>query len=52
MLSSIYSMSPPEGGALDCVEGGTDALTCRTVQLPLRRDQTAADLLSAACEVS
>lgn len=51
-------MSPPEDGAWDCVEGATEALACvcmpdgRTVQVPLRREQTAADLLSAACKVS
>uniref|UniRef100_H3DHK7 TIAM Rac1 associated GEF 2 n=1 Tax=Tetraodon nigroviridis TaxID=99883 RepID=H3DHK7_TETNG len=56
-LRFIYSMSPPEDGAWDCAEGATDALTCVcmpdgcTVQVLLRRDQTAADLLSAACKV-
>lgn len=58
MLSNIYSMSPPEDGAWDCIEAATDALTCvcmpdgQTVQVPLSRDQTAADLLAAACKVS
>ncbi|XP_074517408.1 rho guanine nucleotide exchange factor TIAM2 isoform X1 [Sebastes fasciatus] len=57
MLTSIYSMSPPEGGAWDGISGATDVLTCvympdgLTVQVPVRRDQTAADLLSAACKV-
>lgn len=57
MLTSIYSMSPPEGGVWDSISGATDVLTCvympdgLTVQVPVRRDQTAADLLSAACKV-
>lgn len=57
MLTSIYSMSPPEGGVWDSMSGATDVLTCVympdgvTVQVPLRRDHTAADLLSAACKV-
>ncbi|KAL7380090.1 hypothetical protein ABVT39_011533 [Epinephelus coioides] len=57
MLASIYSMSPPEGGVWDSISGATDVLTCvympdgLTVQVPVRRDQTAADLLSAACKV-
>ncbi|XP_075964494.1 rho guanine nucleotide exchange factor TIAM2 [Anarhichas minor] len=57
MLTSIYSMSPPEGGVWDSIGGATDVLTCvympdgLTVQVPVRRDQTAADLLSAACKV-
>lgn len=58
MLASIYSMSPPEDGAWDGVGGATEALACvsmpdgLTVQLPVGRDQTAAELLSAACKVS
>uniref|UniRef100_A0A8C2XNU0 TIAM Rac1 associated GEF 2 n=1 Tax=Cyclopterus lumpus TaxID=8103 RepID=A0A8C2XNU0_CYCLU len=57
MLTSIYSMSPPEGGVWDSLGGATDVLTCvympdgLTVQVPVRRDRTAADLLSAACKV-
>ncbi|XP_070835442.1 rho guanine nucleotide exchange factor TIAM2-like isoform X1 [Chaetodon trifascialis] len=57
VLTSIYSMSPPEGGVWDSISGATDVLTCvhmpdgLTVQVPVRRDQTAADLLSAACKV-
>ncbi|XP_029316013.1 LOW QUALITY PROTEIN: T-lymphoma invasion and metastasis-inducing protein 2 [Cottoperca gobio] len=57
MLTSIYSMSPPEGGVWDGISGATDVLTCvympdgLTVQVPVRREQTAADLLSAACKV-
>ncbi|XP_070775944.1 rho guanine nucleotide exchange factor TIAM2-like [Enoplosus armatus] len=57
VLTSIYSMSPPEGGVWDGISGATEALTCvhmpdgLTVQVPVRRDQTAADLLSAACKV-
>lgn len=57
VLTSIYSMSPPEGGVWDHISGATDVLTCvhmpdgLTVQVPVRRDQTAADLLSAACKV-
>ncbi|XP_047466974.1 rho guanine nucleotide exchange factor TIAM2 isoform X2 [Mugil cephalus] len=54
VLASIYSMSPPEGGVWDSFG---DVLVCvympdgLTVQVPVRRDQTAADLLSAACKV-
>ncbi|XP_028251019.1 T-lymphoma invasion and metastasis-inducing protein 2 isoform X2 [Parambassis ranga] len=57
VLASIYSMSPPEGGIWDSISGATDVLTCvhmpdgLTVQVPVRRDQTAADLLCAACKV-
>ncbi|XP_034530750.1 T-lymphoma invasion and metastasis-inducing protein 2 [Notolabrus celidotus] len=58
VLTSIYSMSPPEGGVWDSSSsGGMDVLTCvympdrLTVQVAIRRDQTAADLLSAACKV-
>lgn len=57
MLSNIYSMSPPEGRVWDSISAATDVLTCvympdgLTVQVPVRRDQTAADLLSAACKV-
>ncbi|XP_069392520.1 rho guanine nucleotide exchange factor TIAM2 isoform X2 [Paralichthys olivaceus] len=57
VLTSIYSMSPPEGGEWDSISGATDALTVvhmpdgLTVQVPVRRDQTAADLLSVACKV-
>ncbi|KAM7376528.1 hypothetical protein PAMP_006255 [Pampus punctatissimus] len=57
VLTSIYSMSPPEGGVWDSIGGAADVLTCvympdsLTVQVPVRRDQTAADLLSAACKV-
>ncbi|XP_068195450.1 rho guanine nucleotide exchange factor TIAM2-like [Antennarius striatus] len=56
-LSCIYSMSPPEGGVWDGMGGPPDELTCvympdsLTVHLPVRRDQTAASLLSAACKV-
>ncbi|XP_029982892.1 T-lymphoma invasion and metastasis-inducing protein 2 isoform X2 [Sphaeramia orbicularis] len=57
VLASIYSMSPPEGGVWDSINGATDVLTCvhmpdgLTVQIPVRRDQPATDLLSAACKV-
>ncbi|XP_022059824.2 rho guanine nucleotide exchange factor TIAM2 isoform X1 [Acanthochromis polyacanthus] len=57
VLSSIYSMSPPEGGVWDGISAASDVLTCvympdgLTVQVPVRRDQTAADLLCAACKV-
>uniref|UniRef100_A0A3B5KGG2 TIAM Rac1 associated GEF 2 n=1 Tax=Takifugu rubripes TaxID=31033 RepID=A0A3B5KGG2_TAKRU len=57
VLSSIYSMSPPEDGAWDGAGGATEALACvsmpdgTAVQLPVGRDQTAAELLSAACKV-
>ncbi|XP_028293039.1 T-lymphoma invasion and metastasis-inducing protein 2 isoform X2 [Gouania willdenowi] len=56
VLASIYSMSPPEGGIRDVISGSTDVLTCvsmldgLTVQVPVRKDQTAADLLFAACK--
>lgn len=58
MLSSIYSMSPPEDGMWDYADGATDALAFVSmpdglaVRLPVGRDQTAAELLSAACKVS
>ncbi|KAF0044549.1 hypothetical protein F2P81_003707 [Scophthalmus maximus] len=57
VLTSIYSMSPPEGGAWDSISSAADVLTCvympdgLAVQVPVRRDQTTADLLSAACKV-
>ncbi|CAJ1073885.1 T-lymphoma invasion and metastasis-inducing protein 2 [Xyrichtys novacula] len=57
VLTSIYSMSPPEGGAWDSSSGGRNVLMCvhmpdqLTVQVAIRRDQTVADLLSAACKV-
>ncbi|KAM4625439.1 rho guanine nucleotide exchange factor TIAM2 [Polymixia lowei] len=57
VLTNIYSMSPPEGGAWDGGSGAAEALTCvytpdsLTVQVPVRRDQTAAELLSSACKV-
>ncbi|XP_074547599.1 rho guanine nucleotide exchange factor TIAM2 isoform X2 [Halichoeres trimaculatus] len=57
VLTSIYSMSPPEGGVWDSSSGGIDVLTCvympdgLTVQVAIRRDQKAADLLSAACKM-
>ncbi|XP_029349756.1 T-lymphoma invasion and metastasis-inducing protein 2 isoform X2 [Echeneis naucrates] len=57
VLSSIYSMSPPEGGVWDSMSCATDVLMCvfmpdgLTVQVVIRRDQTAADLLFAVCKV-
>lgn len=57
MLACIYSMSPPEGSVWDGIIGTADMLTCvhmpdgLTVQVPVRREQTAADLLTAACKV-
>ncbi|XP_014324304.1 T-lymphoma invasion and metastasis-inducing protein 2 [Xiphophorus maculatus] len=57
MLTSIYSMSPPDGGIWDNVGASSDMLTCvhmpdgLTVQLSIRKHQTAADLLCAACKV-
>lgn len=57
VLASIYSMSPPEGGVWNSVSSAADELMCvympdgLTVQVPVRRDQTAAGLLSAACQV-
>jgi len=50
-------MSPPEGGLWESLGAATDVPTCvympdgLTVQVPVRLDQTAADLLSAACKV-
>lgn len=57
MLTNIYSMSPPDGGAWESISSASDVLTCvhmpdgLTVQVPVRGEQTAADLLSAACKV-
>ncbi|KAM3871319.1 rho guanine nucleotide exchange factor TIAM2 [Diretmus argenteus] len=57
VLSNIYSMSPPEGGVWDSNSGGAEVLTCvympdsLAVQVPVRKDQTAADLLASACKV-
>uniref|UniRef100_A0A1A8CN44 T-cell lymphoma invasion and metastasis 2 n=2 Tax=Nothobranchius kadleci TaxID=1051664 RepID=A0A1A8CN44_NOTKA len=57
ILTSIYSMSPPDGGIWENLSGATDRLMSvympdgLTVQVPTRRDQTAADLLCAACKV-
>ncbi|XP_014911785.1 T-lymphoma invasion and metastasis-inducing protein 2 isoform X2 [Poecilia latipinna] len=57
MLTRIYSMSPPDGGIWDNVDAASDTLTCvrmpdgLTVQLSIRKHQTAADLLCAACKV-
>ncbi|XP_061599501.1 rho guanine nucleotide exchange factor TIAM2 [Cololabis saira] len=57
VLTSIYSMSPPEGGVWDGIGGATDAPMCvhtpdgLTVQVPVRGEQTVADLLCAACKV-
>lgn len=50
VLTGIYSLLPPEGSAWDCTScvHMPDGLT---VQVPVRRDQTVADLLSAACKV-
>uniref|UniRef100_A0A3Q4AFD5 Uncharacterized protein n=1 Tax=Mola mola TaxID=94237 RepID=A0A3Q4AFD5_MOLML len=56
VLACIYSMSPPEGSVWDGIIGTADMLTCvhmpdgLTVQVPVRREQTAADLLTAACK--
>ncbi|KAM4541359.1 rho guanine nucleotide exchange factor TIAM2 [Fundulus diaphanus] len=57
MLTSIYSMSPPNGGIWDSIDAASDTLTCvrmpdgLTVQVPVRKHQTASDLLCAACKV-
>ncbi|KAM9708796.1 rho guanine nucleotide exchange factor TIAM2 isoform 1-T5 [Menidia menidia] len=57
VLASIYSMSPPEGGLWDGVCSPPDVVMRvrmqdgLTIQVPVRRDQTAADLLCAACKV-
>ncbi|KAM6973611.1 rho guanine nucleotide exchange factor TIAM2 isoform 2-T2 [Aplochiton taeniatus] len=54
VLANIYSMSPPEGGLWD---SSGEALTSvympdsLTVQVPVRRDHTAADVLTSACQV-
>ncbi|XP_038127486.1 T-lymphoma invasion and metastasis-inducing protein 2 [Cyprinodon tularosa] len=57
MLTSIYSMSPPNGGIWDNIDAATDLLACvsmpdgLTVKVPIRKHQTAFDLLCAACKV-
>nr|XP_020464224.1 T-lymphoma invasion and metastasis-inducing protein 2 isoform X2 [Monopterus albus] len=57
VLASIYSMSPPDVPVWDSTSCATDVLMFvympggLTVQVSVRRDQTAADLLSAACKV-
>lgn len=57
LLSSIYSMSPPDGGLWDNIDAALDMLTCvcmpdgLTVQLSLRKHQTAGEILCAACKV-
>ncbi|MEQ2309796.1 hypothetical protein AMECASPLE_002262 [Ameca splendens] len=57
MLTSIYSMSPPNGGIWDNIAAASDMQTCvrmpdgLTVQVPIRKHQTASDLLCVACKV-
>lgn len=59
MLTSIYSMSPPDGGAWESGLGGIDLnpVTCvrmpdgLVIQVPVGGEQTAGELLSAACKV-
>ncbi|XP_041827010.1 T-lymphoma invasion and metastasis-inducing protein 2 isoform X2 [Melanotaenia boesemani] len=57
VLTNIYSMSPPEGGNWDSIGGTSDMLTCvhmpdgLTIQVSVKREQTAADLLCEACKV-
>ncbi|KAM9842295.1 rho guanine nucleotide exchange factor TIAM2 [Aulostomus maculatus] len=57
VLTNIYSMSPPEGGVWDSIGDATVMLMCvympddLTVQVPVTREQTVADLLAAACKV-
>ncbi|XP_024121621.1 T-lymphoma invasion and metastasis-inducing protein 2 isoform X1 [Oryzias melastigma] len=56
VLTSIYSMSPPEGGVWDGVSGAADTLPRAhmpdglTLQVPVKTQQTVADL-HAACKV-
>ncbi|XP_054652575.1 rho guanine nucleotide exchange factor TIAM2 isoform X2 [Dunckerocampus dactyliophorus] len=56
MLTSIYSMSPPEGRVWDTISCGTDVLTCvhmpdgLTTRINVGREQTAAEILSEACK--
>uniref|UniRef100_A0A8C4ZW14 TIAM2 n=1 Tax=Gadus morhua TaxID=8049 RepID=A0A8C4ZW14_GADMO len=60
VLTNIYSMSPPEGGVWESSSGsaGSEALAHvrtpdgLTLQLPIRADLTAAQLLASACKVS
>lgn len=57
MLASIYSMSPPDGGAWER-SLAPDALTCvrmpdgLVIQVPVGGEQTAAELLAGACQVA
>ncbi|CAL9686338.1 unnamed protein product [Knipowitschia caucasica] len=54
VLSSIYSLSPPEGGVWESAAEMVVSVympDSLTVQIPARREQTAADLLSVACKV-
>ncbi|XP_056151536.1 rho guanine nucleotide exchange factor TIAM2 isoform X1 [Lampris incognitus] len=61
VLTSIYSMSPPEGGVWDSSNGGGvgggEVLTSVympdgvTVQVPVRGDHTVSELFSSACKV-
>ncbi|XP_059908013.1 rho guanine nucleotide exchange factor TIAM2 [Gadus macrocephalus] len=59
VLTNIYSMSPPEGGVWESSSGsaGSEALAHvrtpdgLTLQLPIRADLTAAQLLASACKV-
>uniref|UniRef100_A0A8C6PSV8 TIAM Rac1 associated GEF 2 n=1 Tax=Nothobranchius furzeri TaxID=105023 RepID=A0A8C6PSV8_NOTFU len=54
ILTSIYSMSPPDGGIWENLSGATDRLMSvympdgLTVQVPTRRDQTAVKQLDPA----
>lgn len=62
MLASIYSVSPPDGGAWESGLGGVglapDAPMCvrmpdgLVIQVPVGGEQTAAELLAAACKVA
>lgn len=59
VLTSIYSMSPPDGGAWESGLGGVhlNPVTCvrmpdgPAVQVPVGGEQTAGELLHAACKV-
>ncbi|XP_075883622.1 rho guanine nucleotide exchange factor TIAM2 isoform X5 [Nelusetta ayraudi] len=61
VLASIYSVSPPDGGAWESGLGGVglapDAPMCvrmpdgLVIQVPVGGEQTAAELLAAACKV-
>lgn len=60
VLTSIYSMPPPDGGAWESGLGGIELspVTCvrmpdgSVIQVPVGGEQTAGELLHAACKVT